>query len=501
MAYERRIGIYADPSFQMGLALGNAYGNMWATNAKNRQGEHAKDIIEEMRQQQQIEDIANMAAPQTEATPRQLQQAASVTGNIPGKTYDLSRGSVIDPSFSLSSATPDGRSVQDNAVDEVLNLKRMGQYPIAANLSGNEQAINENVQNSSGAQQQNVLGGWDPDFSADEFKRRAKEQGLNQEVIDSYLPDIQKEAAKQARNQLLPSINRDLYGYRNDAGEYIAPTETSYSNALSKIALLKDYDDDTAKMLLQNTITPRDIYATNTEDEKYRRNLTDARTDRETGRAEKREDTAWAIEQKTAAENAKIDATVRRVADAFGVDYRTAAQYVLANGGRAGRSTGGRASSTKSPFESAQYKEAGKILEGLDPDVLGRALTPEEERLRRQAAAVVQAAREAEFGVKPNAPEQVPYDFNDYGSVTKFITDMTNRGAKIEDVLPILRDKMGDGPMYRAVQSEYIVGNNGQPAAAQQKQPGRFDAQANQRGGLMQALGEGKTFKQWLLDE
>ena len=104
MAYGRG-GLYMDPSFQTGLAFGNAYGNMWAANAKNRQGEHAKDILEEMRQQQQIEEIANMNKPQD--APKVPQKAVSVTGNIPG--YDLRSSVGSNPTIGLSRATPDGR--------------------------------------------------------------------------------------------------------------------------------------------------------------------------------------------------------------------------------------------------------------------------------------------------------------------------------------------------------------------------------------------------------
>lgn len=170
MAYGRG-GLYIDPSFQMGLALGNAYGNMWASNAKKRQGEHAKDILEEMRQQQQIEEIANMNKPQD--APKAPQKAVSVTGNIPG--YDLRSSVGSDPTMGLSKATPDGRSVQDNAVDEVLDLKRMGAYPITAKQQTAAVQLDKLGQyplNANADPQQAKLG-FNPNFSVDEFKRRA----------------------------------------------------------------------------------------------------------------------------------------------------------------------------------------------------------------------------------------------------------------------------------------------------------------------------------------
>lgn len=114
--------------------FGQSLGQRSADNAARRQGIKSRNAIDEMlensQRQQQIEEIANMNQPQP-------QKAVSVTGNIPGYNgFDLKRGTVLDPQFSLSSATPDGRSVQENAVDEVLNLKRMGSYPITG-MSGN----------------------------------------------------------------------------------------------------------------------------------------------------------------------------------------------------------------------------------------------------------------------------------------------------------------------------------------------------------------------------
>ena len=39
---------YADPAWEIGMALGNAYGNMWAANAKKRQEEKAERLISDM---------------------------------------------------------------------------------------------------------------------------------------------------------------------------------------------------------------------------------------------------------------------------------------------------------------------------------------------------------------------------------------------------------------------------------------------------------------------
>lgn len=558
MAYGRG-GLYMDPSFQTGLALGNAYGNMWAANAKNRQGEHAKDILEEMRQQQQIEEIANMNKPQD--APKVPQKAVSVTGNIPG--YDLRSSVGSNPTIGLSRATPDGRSVQDNAVDEVLDLKRMGAYPITG-MSGNidlekrpvvkntdgtvstvrsmsfnedgkeiliptitadgksmteQQAIDyyhttgQNLGSFNTVDEANAaaerihkseerrvraLGqdgsanapaaklGFNPNFSVDEFKRRANERGLNQEVIDMYLPDVAKEAAVQARNNLLPEIMDGLYGYTNEEGKYVAPLPESYRNANEKLMLLKQYDPDTANPLLSGSITPRDIYNQNRADTVYGRTRQDLLTDKAEARSNKKQDAQESFALKRDAEKQQFLDDVKLVMDIYGVGYQDAAQYVL--GGR-GRGGGGRTNAAeKSPLESVEYKEAKKIVEELNPEVLGRDLTAAEVDLQKKASAVLQAARETAFGLttqngNKNAHEP---DVNNYYQAIDFATELFNRGATVEQAMSILRDKMGDGPMYRNIISAWIRGGNApnQPAAKQEGKLFEDWGSANTRTGV-----------------
>ena len=81
---------YIDPAFQLGMMLGNAYGNMWAANAKKRQGAKADDIINEMKKQKEIEHIANMRSTPAENAAQAVvnenarKQAAQAAGQIAG---------------------------------------------------------------------------------------------------------------------------------------------------------------------------------------------------------------------------------------------------------------------------------------------------------------------------------------------------------------------------------------------------------------------------------
>ena len=49
---------------------------MWAANAKNRQGEHAKDILEEMRQQQQMQQKLARMQQDMEAAQKNVEESS-----------------------------------------------------------------------------------------------------------------------------------------------------------------------------------------------------------------------------------------------------------------------------------------------------------------------------------------------------------------------------------------------------------------------------------------
>lgn len=467
MAYGRG-GLYIDPSFQMGLALGNAYGNMWASNAKKRQGEHAKDILEEMRQQQQIEEIANMNQPQD--APKAPQKAVSVTGNIPG--YDLRSSVGSDPTMGLSKATPDGRSVQDNAADE-LGMKRMGAYPItaeqqaageqleklgqyplnvnaseqSAEVASNPQTVKQGQDGSANAPAAKL--GFNPNFSADEFKRRANERGLNQEVIDMYLPDVAKEAAVQARNNLLPEIMDGLYGYTNEEGKYVAPSPESYRNANEKLMLLKQYDPDTANPLLSGSITPRDIYNQNRADTVYGRTRQDLLTDKAEARSNKKQDAQESFALKRDEEKQQFLDQVQLFMEVYDVDYKTAAKLALGGSGT-GRGKGG--SGLPGSVSTQQMNAAKEEITAFDnwremnPDVDVKTYP------RYNQLNFAYQINDAALGYGGNGGSNTSFDWNDRNAVVAKAQEAIADGQSWESVLSIAKENMVDGETYRELE-------------------------------------------------
>lgn len=425
--------IYADPAFQMGMALGNAYGNLWAANAKGRQKEKFNNIIDEMQNGNDIAEVAAMGSatsvPTAEeqrrqrltdealgATPQQM--AASVVGNIPGtaqQTYDLSAGR----QQGLSTGN------RQNYVDEALDY------------------IRQNAAVGAAERVDGAIGRTNGLYSVDDIVNRAKEAGINQEVIDERLPELQKEAARRARENLLPGITENLYGYTDANGVYVPPTASDYSQAIMDIARLREYDPETAKTLMGGVVSPADIYNNQQQerermlgDESYMRRL--QMQDAVKAQAEERE------------ANRQIEMLMR-----YGGLNREQAErqvmigrYVMGNGGK----TAGTSSATKSPFESAEYKTAAETVKALEEkysDGMGEVakMTPNDQRRYEQAQNIMNAAWNSYFDTPQ---QQQPLNTNDYNAVGNYVRSIAEQarqmGISADEVAAALREEMPNNP-------------------------------------------------------
>ena len=423
-------GIYTDPAFQMGMALGNAYGNLWASNAENRNREQMRELIRNQTGQLGENEIAQIAAmgdtqglnPGTantveaaitntaqqdpaaayrqrlfaagNATPQQV--AAGVNGNIPG-SYVAGTG--------------------NNSIDEALNrIQRQDQ-----------------LRRAGGANQ-------NPLFSADDIAFASQMAGINQEVIDDFMPGLQKQAASRARETLLPGIINDSYGYTNASGEYVPP---DYRAALEGILELGKYDPETANKLMSGAISSKDIYNSQQQerermlgDESYMRRL--QMQDAVKAQAEERE------------ANRQIEMLMR-----YGGLTREQAErqvmigrYVMGNGGK----TAGTSSATKSPFESAEYKTAAETVKALEEkysDGMGEVakMTPNDQRRYEQAQNIMNAAWNSYFDTPQ---QQQPLNTNDYNAVGNYVRSIAEQarqmGISADEVAAALKEEMPNNP-------------------------------------------------------
>ena len=253
---------YVDPAFQIGMMLGNAYGNMWAANAKKRQSNKADDIIEEMKNQQEIERIANMRSAPAENAAQAIvndnarQQAAQAAGQITGlgnlgvnKGIDyMGMGAQYaepqDPfKFSAPSALDTLKSTlgKDRAVANAMQATAKDYQQQAALTPAQRKAAN-----------------WNPGYTEDNVRSRLKQAGINKEIIDEKMVDVKNDVAKHARDVLIPSIMQNLYGTVDENGNYKAPTPMDSMKAMVDLQTLAQYDPATAKMLSTGVISPKE---------------------------------------------------------------------------------------------------------------------------------------------------------------------------------------------------------------------------------------------------
>lgn len=253
---------YIDPAFQLGMMLGNAYGNMWAANAKKRQGAKADDIINEMKNQQEIERIANMRSTPAENAAQAVvndnaqRQAAQAAGQITGLgNIGVNKG--VDYM---------GMGAQFAEPQDPFKLSVPSALDALKSPLGKERALTNAMQATAKDYQQQASltpaqrksSNWNPKYTEDNVRNRLKQAGINKEVIDEKIGDVKSDIAQRARDVLLPSIMQNLYGTVDEKGNYKSPTPMDSMKAMIDLQTLAQYDPATAKMLSAGVISPKE---------------------------------------------------------------------------------------------------------------------------------------------------------------------------------------------------------------------------------------------------
>ena len=423
-------GIYTDPAFQMGMALGNAYGNLWASNAENRNREQMRELIRNQTGQLGENEIAQIAA-MGDTQGLNPGTANTVEAAITNTAQQDPAAAYRQRLFAAGNATP-------QQVTAGVNGNIPGSYVAGAGNNSIDEALNriqrqDQLRRAGGANQ-------NPLFSADDIAFAAQMAGINQEVIDDFMPGLQKQAASRARETLLPGIINDSYGYTNASGEYVPP---DYRAALEGILELGKYDPETANKLMSGAISSKDIYNNQQQerermlgDESYMRRL--QMQDAVKAQAEERE------------ANRQIEMLMR-----YGGLTREQAErqvmigrYVMGNGGK----TAGTSSATKSPFESAEYKTAAETVKALEEkysDGMGEVakMTPNDQRRYEQAQNIMNAAWNSYFDTPQ---QQQPLNTNDYNAVGNYVRSIAEQarqmGISADEVAAALREEMPNNP-------------------------------------------------------
>ena len=435
-----------DPMFQIGMALGGAYGNIWANNATKRQETKADDIIEQMQNQRAIQRIADArrAGISDEDAVQVITNKIAQQAGAQGATQATGMGQLNQPGIDFMGMGAQMAEPQDpyklSVPSPLDQLKGAGgkEYSINKALQANQNALNKEKE------AQTVLASnptaqaaynWNPDYTEDNVRKALRKAGLAKDVIDEKVGEVKSDIAKRAEAVLLPSIQKKMfYGYDTvekgkDGNLYSVhhdPDAVSFMQAMAELETLKQYSPDTYKTYASQIVGPQALYNERVADKRYDKQVKTQRENAAQQHQWKVEDTMLA--NKLAMERAKVTAAYRQA---------------LVNAGR----TGGRAGLKMSDIK--ELVELGKsALESDNP-----ALQKRGQQILAQAYSLLGG----DNGGGSTFANRDP-DWNNYNDVMTAAHEALNAGSSKEQVAAQLKQYMGDGELYRKVISDLGIG-------------------------------------------
>ena len=435
-----------DPMFQIGMALGGAYGNIWANNATKRQETKADDIIEQMQNQRAIQRIADArrAGISDEDAVQVITNKIAQQAGAQGATQATGMGQLNQPGIDFMGMGAQMAEPQDpyklSVPSPLDQLKGAGgkEYSINKALQANQNALNKEKE------AQTVLASnptaqaaynWNPDYTEDNVRKALRKAGLAKDVIDEKVGEVKSDIAKRADAVLLPSIQEKMfYGYDTvEKGEdgnlypvHHDPDAVSFMQAMAELETLKQYSPDTYKTYARQIVGPLALYNERVYDKRYDKQVKTQRENAAQQHQWKVEDTMLA--NQLAMERAKVTAAYRQA---------------LVNAGR----TGGRAGLKMSDIK--ELVELGKsALESDNP-----ALQKRGQQILAQAYSLLGGDNGGGSAFANRAP-----DWNNYNDVMTAAHEALNAGSSKEQVAAQLKQYMGDGELYRKVISDLGIG-------------------------------------------
>lgn len=461
------MSVTSDPMFQLGMALGGAYGNIWANNATKRQGARADRIIEDMQNANAIERIANMGtvpaqngdAGREYANKLIQQQAAGIGGVDSGINFGG------NPNQYMAASMADIKTPSGGLEYSLANVDEDKKY--LAKLSPYNQK----------------LANWNPDYTEDNVRKELQRAGLAKDVIDEKAGEVKSDIAKRAEAVLLPSIQKKMfYGYdtveqtKDEQGNVVPvnvhhnPDANSYMQAMSELELLKQYSPEAYKTYASQMVGPKDLYNERLYNERYDKQVKTQRENAAQQHEWKVADTILA--NKLAMERAKVTAAYRQS---------------LVNAGRAGGRAGLKMSDIKTLIELGNSAIASD--------------NPALQRQGQQILAQAYSLLGGDNGGGSAFANRDP-DWNNYNDAMTAAHEALNTGSSKEKVAAELKQHMGDGELYRKVISDLGIAPKSEPAkkvTSSSSSGSSFFPNwgGEQEGGLVKWLREGGTVKSY----
>lgn len=481
---------YIDPAFQIGMMLGDAYGNMWAANAKKRQGAKADDIIEQMQNQRAIQRIADArrAGISDEDAVQVITNKIAQQAGAQGATQATGMGQLNQPGIDFMGMGAQMAEQQDpyklSVPSPLDQLKGAGgkEYSINKALQANQNALNKEkkaqaVLASNPTAQ--AAYNWNPDYTEDNVRKALRKAGLAKDVIDEKVGEVKSDIAKRADAVLLPSIRKKMfYGYdtveKGEDGNLYSvhhdPDAVSFMQAMAELETLKQYSPDTYKTYASQMVGPLALYNERVADKRYDKQVKTQRENAAQQHKWKIEDTMLA--NQLATERAKVTAAYRQS---------------LINAGRTGGRAGLKMSDIKTLVELGE-----SALESDNP-----ALQRKGQQILAQAYSLLGGDNGGGSAFANRAP-----DWNNYNDVMTAAHEALNTGSSKEQVAAQLKQYMGDGELYRKVISDLGIAPKSEPAKKTTSPASTGSSLfpnwgGEQEGGLVGWLGKGGTVKSY----
>lgn len=432
---------YIDPAFQIGMMLGDAYGNMWAANAKKRQGAKADDIIEQMQNQRAIQRIADArrAGIDDEDAVDVITNRIAQQAGAQGATQATGMGQLNQPGIDFMGMGAQMAEQQDpyklSVPSPLDQLKGTGgkEYSINKALQANQNAINQEK-----AQQQylsqnptaQAAYNWNPDYTEDNVRKALRKAGLAKDVIDEKVGEVKSDIAKRADAVFLPSIQKKMfYGYdtveKGEDGNLYSvhhdPDAVSFMQAMAELETLKQYSPDTYKTYASQMIGPQALYNERVADKRYDKQVKVAREDAE-------QQHKWKVEK---------------------------AKYGSTNSRGTRQDTGFYIGNQYFKDVESAYKIADTLLASENP--------AEQEYGKQMRAAIAQRIFSGDNGGGSAFANRAP-DWNNYNDAMTAAHEALNTGSSKEQVAAQLKQYMGDGELYRKVISDLGIAPKSEPA-------------------------------------
>lgn len=453
-----------DPMFQIGMALGGAYGNIWANNATKRQETKADDIIEQMQNQRAIQRIADArrAGISDEDAVQVITNKIAQQAGAQGATQATGMGQLNQPSIDFMGMGAQMAEPQDpyklSVPSPLDQLKGAGskEYSINKALQANQNALNKEKE------AQTVLASnptaqaaynWNPDYTEDNVRKALRKAGLAKDVIDEKVGEVKSDIAKRAEAVLLPSIQKKMfYGYdtveKGEDGNLYSvhhdPDAVSFMQAMAELETLKQYSPDTYKTYAGQIVGPQALYNEKVADKRYDKQVKVARENAE-------QQHKWKVQDA----NANFARRVYLAGEK--------AKYGGTNSSGTRRDTGFYIGSQYFKDAESAYKIADTLLASENP---------KEQEYGKQMRAII-AQRIFDGGNEGGSAfaNRAP-DWNNYNDAMTAAHEALNTGSSKEQVAAQLKQYMGDGELYRKVISDLGIGstnNSSSPSGTSKK--------------------------------